>query len=135
ETQVNITELFETKDHPFFVGRKGIRKVIFRGSVPAFAWREIGKKTTLSTPDQDSKLNLPVIGSLVYCESCALNHAATELITWDFLMDSVLLQKQVRDNADELQSYLKDLRSWGEEMKRKESELQGDSASSKVTAP
>nr|CAD7449798.1 unnamed protein product [Timema bartmani] len=57
------------------------------------------------------------------------------LITWDFLMDSVLLQKQVRDNADELQSYLKDLKSWGDEMKRKESELQGDSASSKVTAP
>nr|CAD7424449.1 unnamed protein product [Timema monikensis] len=43
--------------------------------------RESGKlfrKTTLSTPDQDSILNLSVIGSLVYCESSALNHAATE---------------------------------------------------------
>nr|CAD7264150.1 unnamed protein product [Timema shepardi] len=57
------------------------------------------------------------------------------LIPWDFLMDPVLLQKQVRDNADELQSYLKDLRSWGDEMKRKESELQGDSASSKSLPP
>nr|CAD7452776.1 unnamed protein product [Timema tahoe] len=33
---------------------------------------------TLSTPDRESNLDLPVIGSLVYCESSALNHAATE---------------------------------------------------------
>nr|CAD7408547.1 unnamed protein product [Timema cristinae] len=30
------------------------------------------------TPDRDSNLDLPVIGSLVYCESSALDHAATE---------------------------------------------------------
>nr|CAD7395674.1 unnamed protein product [Timema poppensis] len=35
-------------------------------------------KITLGTPDRDSNLNLPVIGSLVYCESDALDHAATE---------------------------------------------------------
>nr|CAD7441952.1 unnamed protein product [Timema bartmani] len=35
-------------------------------------------KTTLSTPDRDSNLNLPVIGILVYCESSALAHVATE---------------------------------------------------------
>nr|CAD7464398.1 unnamed protein product [Timema tahoe] len=38
---------------------------------------EIGK-TTLSTSDQDSNLDLPVIGSLVYHESNALDHAATK---------------------------------------------------------
>nr|CAD7443745.1 unnamed protein product [Timema bartmani] len=35
-------------------------------------------KPTLTTPDRDSNLVLPVIGSLVYCESSALDHAATE---------------------------------------------------------
>nr|CAD7451066.1 unnamed protein product [Timema bartmani] len=35
-------------------------------------------KTTLSTPDRDSNLNLPIIGSLVYCKSNALDHTATE---------------------------------------------------------
>nr|CAD7602927.1 unnamed protein product [Timema genevievae] len=32
----------------------------------------------MSTPDRDSNLILPVIGSPVYCESSALDHAATE---------------------------------------------------------
>nr|CAD7458112.1 unnamed protein product [Timema tahoe] len=36
-------------------------------------------KTTSSTPDKDSNLDLPVIGSLVYCESSALDHAATKV--------------------------------------------------------
>nr|CAD7259807.1 unnamed protein product [Timema shepardi] len=35
-------------------------------------------KITLSTFDRDSDLELPVIGSFVYCESSALDHAATE---------------------------------------------------------
>ncbi|CAG2055745.1 unnamed protein product [Timema podura] len=34
---------------------------------------------TLGTPDQDSNLDIPVIGSLVYCESSALDHAVTEV--------------------------------------------------------
>nr|CAD7458511.1 unnamed protein product [Timema tahoe] len=42
-------------------------------------YKIILKKTTLSTPGQDSNLNLPIIIiSLVYCESSALDHAATE---------------------------------------------------------
>nr|CAD7447648.1 unnamed protein product [Timema bartmani] len=55
-----------------------IMKVTLIGSVPTLARRESGK-TTLSTLDQDLNLDLPVIGSLVYCESSALNHAATEV--------------------------------------------------------
>nr|CAD7570595.1 unnamed protein product [Timema californicum] len=35
-------------------------------------------KTILSIPDRDSKLDLHVIDSLVYCESSALDHAANE---------------------------------------------------------
>nr|CAD7441510.1 unnamed protein product [Timema bartmani] len=35
-------------------------------------------KTTISTPDQDSNLDLSVIGSLVYFKSDALEYAATE---------------------------------------------------------
>nr|CAD7455474.1 unnamed protein product [Timema tahoe] len=36
------------------------------------------RKTTLNTPDRDSNLDIPVIGSPVYCESNNLNHAATK---------------------------------------------------------
>nr|CAD7438418.1 unnamed protein product [Timema bartmani] len=43
-------------------------------------WKTILEKT-LSTPDRDSNLNIPVIGSLVYCESSALYHVATEVGT------------------------------------------------------
>nr|CAD7460877.1 unnamed protein product [Timema tahoe] len=35
-------------------------------------------KTTLSTPDRDSNLDLPVIDSLVYLESSASDHTATK---------------------------------------------------------
>nr|CAD7410966.1 unnamed protein product [Timema cristinae] len=41
-------------------------------SIPAFAWKGSGK------PDRESNLDLPVIGSPVYCDSSALDHAATE---------------------------------------------------------
>nr|CAD7261452.1 unnamed protein product [Timema shepardi] len=37
------------------------------------------EKNTLNIPKQDLNLDLPSIGSLVYCESSALDHAATEL--------------------------------------------------------
>nr|CAD7600202.1 unnamed protein product [Timema genevievae] len=56
----------------------GFGKVIFIGSAPTFVWRESGK-TTLSTPDRDSNLDLPVIGTPVDCESSALDHVATEV--------------------------------------------------------
>nr|CAD7196132.1 unnamed protein product [Timema douglasi] len=36
------------------------------------------EKTSLSTPDRDSNPDLSVLGGLVYCESSALDHAATE---------------------------------------------------------
>nr|CAD7457450.1 unnamed protein product [Timema tahoe] len=58
--------------------RRGIRNVLFRGSVPEFAWRESGK-TTVNTPNRDSNLDLPVISSPVYSKSSALDHAATEV--------------------------------------------------------
>nr|CAD7452782.1 unnamed protein product [Timema tahoe] len=54
----------------------GMRKVEFRGSTPALAWRKSGKqfkKTTLNTPDRDTNPNLPVIGRLVYPKSDALD--------------------------------------------------------------
>nr|CAD7440679.1 unnamed protein product [Timema bartmani] len=35
-------------------------------------------KTSLSTPDRDSNLDLPVFGNLVHSESSTLDHAATE---------------------------------------------------------
>nr|CAD7263532.1 unnamed protein product [Timema shepardi] len=53
----------------------------YRRSIPKFAWRESGKhlgKTTLTTPDQDSNINLSVLGSLFYSESSTLDHAATK---------------------------------------------------------
>nr|CAD7589004.1 unnamed protein product [Timema genevievae] len=55
-------------------------KVEFRGSVPAFAWRESGRPFSgkISTPDRDSNPYLPVIGSLVQHDSDASDHAASE---------------------------------------------------------
>nr|CAD7437868.1 unnamed protein product [Timema bartmani] len=41
-------------------------------------WKTILEKPHFSTPDRDSNLNFPIIGTLVYCESCALEHTATE---------------------------------------------------------
>nr|CAD7587274.1 unnamed protein product [Timema genevievae] len=39
-------------------------------------WKCHGK----TTPDRDSNLNLPIIRSLIYCESCALDHATTQAV-------------------------------------------------------
>lgn len=39
------------------------------------------------------------------------------------LDSSVLLQKQVRDNSEDLQSEFLDLKNWEEQMKRKEQEI------------
>nr|CAD7437665.1 unnamed protein product [Timema bartmani] len=41
-------------------------------------WKTILEKNTISTPDRDSNLDLPVIGSLVYWERSALDHVAIE---------------------------------------------------------
>ncbi|XP_069681469.1 RNA polymerase II-associated protein 3-like isoform X1 [Periplaneta americana] len=50
-------------------------------------------------------------------------------------MDSVLLQKQVRDNAEDFRSYLEDLKSWEAEMKRKESVLDTSASGDKALPP
>nr|CAD7575712.1 unnamed protein product [Timema californicum] len=55
---------------------EGIKKVIFIGSVPAFAWRESGKPFWKKFRTSD--LDLPVIGSPVYCENGVLDYAATK---------------------------------------------------------
>nr|CAD7444575.1 unnamed protein product [Timema bartmani] len=46
---------------------------------PKGVWKKHFRKTTLSTPNRDLNLDLTVISSLVYCESSALDHAATEV--------------------------------------------------------
>nr|CAD7441593.1 unnamed protein product [Timema bartmani] len=63
-------------------------KVEFRESVSKLAWREYEKpfrKSHSSKPDRYSNSILPVIGSLVYCESHGLDHVATEV-------DSTIIQ-------------------------------------------
>nr|CAD7586340.1 unnamed protein product [Timema genevievae] len=42
-------------------------------------------KTTLGTPGRDSNLDLPVVDSLIYRESSALDHVATEMASPRFL--------------------------------------------------
>nr|CAD7397853.1 unnamed protein product [Timema cristinae] len=61
--------------------RHGGGIVIFIEILHAFAWREGRKplgKTTLSKHVRDSNLNLPIIGSLIYCGSNALDHEFTD---------------------------------------------------------
>nr|CAD7440839.1 unnamed protein product [Timema bartmani] len=41
-------------------------------------WKTVLEKTTLSIPDRDSNPDLPVLSSLVYCESSVLDYTATE---------------------------------------------------------
>nr|CAD7256421.1 unnamed protein product [Timema shepardi] len=62
---VEITKIWEN----------GMRKVIFKGSIPALAWRQ-REKATISTPNQDLNLYILVINSLVYCEIDDLHHSA-----------------------------------------------------------
>nr|CAD7589542.1 unnamed protein product [Timema genevievae] len=59
----------------------GIRKDMFRGCLLAFAWRESGKPFWGKSPSvrqNEIRISLPIIGSLFYSESSALDHAATE---------------------------------------------------------
>nr|CAD7567689.1 unnamed protein product [Timema californicum] len=68
----------------------------FKVCVPTFVWNKSGKlsssrvenhlaNTTLSTPDQDSNPDFPIIKCLVYCESDALDYAATEVFEVTFM--------------------------------------------------
>nr|CAD7442321.1 unnamed protein product [Timema bartmani] len=62
--------------------RARLKKVEFRGNVPAFACRKSGKPFSTNHPEYTQLgLNhgIPVIDSLVYCESSALDHAAIEV--------------------------------------------------------
>ncbi|CAG2055086.1 unnamed protein product [Timema podura] len=65
-------------------------KVEFRGSEPTFAWRESRKsfrnprpRHSPSSPDLDSNLDLPVLGSLAQHETSALANYTTELHMWE----------------------------------------------------
>ncbi|CAG2065869.1 unnamed protein product, partial [Timema podura] len=53
----------------------GMRKVIVYPHLHAWRVENHSEKTSLSTSDQDSKLDLSVIGSLVFWESITLDHA------------------------------------------------------------
>ncbi|XP_047110434.1 RNA polymerase II-associated protein 3 isoform X1 [Schistocerca piceifrons] len=50
-------------------------------------------------------------------------------------MDPIVLQKQIRDNAQDVQNYMLDLKNWEEEMKRKEQLLHEESADDKDATP
>jgi hypothetical protein len=50
-------------------------------------------------------------------------------------MDPVLLQKQVRDNAEDLSCYMQDLKNWEADMKRKELELNTTASGDQVGVP
>lgn len=41
-------------------------------------------------------------------------------------MDPHLLQKQLRDNSEDLSEFCKDLKDWSNEMKRKDESLKGN---------
>nr|CAD7408273.1 unnamed protein product [Timema poppensis] len=74
-----------------------MRKDEFKEKVPAFVWRESGNpfmKATFSTPDT----HLPVIDSLVYCESDALYFAATEVDCQDSSREDLFYRDIVRCN-------------------------------------
>nr|CAD7443408.1 unnamed protein product [Timema bartmani] len=76
----------------------GIRKVIFRGSVPTFTWNEsgksFGKKTTSVQPTEIRNSISSSFGSLIYRESSALNHAATGIL--------LILSIALKASTDEL---------------------------------
>ncbi|PNF40621.1 hypothetical protein B7P43_G05929 [Cryptotermes secundus] len=50
-------------------------------------------------------------------------------------MDPVLLQKQVRDNAEDLRNHMQELKNWEAEMKRKESELLASASGNQALPP
>nr|CAD7588569.1 unnamed protein product [Timema genevievae] len=67
--------------HIEYAGNARIGKVEYRESEPAFAWRESGKlfkKNHPSSPERDSNLDLPVLGSLAQHKSSGLANYATE---------------------------------------------------------
>ncbi|CAG2052947.1 unnamed protein product [Timema podura] len=64
----------------------GMRKVKLRGSVFEFMWKESGKpfrKNKLQYNRPGSNNDLPVIGSIVYCENDALDHVVIKAVHKD----------------------------------------------------
>ncbi|CAG2054124.1 unnamed protein product [Timema podura] len=58
-------------------------------------------KTTQSTPDRDSNLDFPIIGHIVYYESCALDHVATKADERRLGMDEKPLLVQLNWHMDD----------------------------------
>nr|CAD7452202.1 unnamed protein product [Timema tahoe] len=59
-----------------------------------------GQPFRKGTPDQDSNLDLPVIGSIVYCKNSALDHAATEVGKADSEFDDNQNPNEIMDLSD-----------------------------------
>nr|CAD7438396.1 unnamed protein product [Timema bartmani] len=62
--------------------------------------RANGQPFRKGTPDQDSNLDLPVIGSIVYCKNSALDHAATEVGKADSEFDDNQNPNEIMDLSD-----------------------------------
>nr|CAD7603271.1 unnamed protein product [Timema genevievae] len=74
ESLATLAEVAESRTHDReLCGDELLRTKTFLASV-----QQENKKTNLSTPNRDSNLDLPLISSLVYCESDILDHGATE---------------------------------------------------------
>lgn len=46
---------------------------------------------------------------------------------------SILLQKQIKDNSEDLQNFMRDLKLWESDMKRKDKNLTGSSSENDVS--
>nr|CAD7442982.1 unnamed protein product [Timema bartmani] len=89
------------------------------------------RKTNLSTPDRNLNLNLPVIGSLVYCESSTLDHMANEggnfvvdLFSEIHLNELKKLEKQLEQAENDKLLLTQNLRDSQSSVERSQSELQ-----------
>nr|CAD7264980.1 unnamed protein product [Timema shepardi] len=88
-------------DYPFglstnYANGLGIGKVEFRGIELAFVRRESGKpfrRTTPSSPDRNSNLDLPVLGSLSQHDTSALASYATEADRADVTYTRILRRR------------------------------------------
>nr|CAD7199702.1 unnamed protein product [Timema douglasi] len=60
-------------------------------------------KIALNTSDRGSNLDLPVIGSLVYCDSSSLDHAATEAVyppRWRMLANALVVLSSTAEDGE-----------------------------------
>nr|CAD7437463.1 unnamed protein product [Timema bartmani] len=92
----------------------------FTGSKPAFAWRKSGKpfrENHHSSPERESNLDLPVLGSLAQHETSALANYATEAKVFALLIDcqedappvpAAIIQPAAPDSPDPLALFSED---------------------------